>query len=419
MILFDNWTIWMFPETAPFAQQYDDGSRRVDVEGDLPEGYTWQLLVQCGDSADTILLTPTQKGVGAVLGADNLSLAGSYDLQLRGTLEADGTTKRHTNVVSCFVPESLTGLGTWPEVPTEFAQAEARILELHRHPPVPGSNGCWLVWDTDKDEYVESQLVLPDVSVGPQGPQGETGPQGPKGDTGEQGPKGDTGDPGPQGPQGEAGPTGPQGEQGPQGPAGPQGEQGPKGDPGATYTLPIASSTQLGGVQPAAKTDTMTQSVGVDAGGALWTAPGSGEGGGTTPELVYSHTCDGTYVSVTDDLPLEDNKIYATFMFLPVGTADAYFYCRIGSSGNNTYTGAVSGYLYKQHSAVGKRSCVIQAKLNGGIACLSVLTPDTHGNYSVFTQDNKSFIFNKIYIYSTVSGLNLPSGLKVEVYKLN
>ncbi len=419
MILFDNWTIWMFPEAAPFAQQYDDGSRRVDVEGDLPEGYTWQLLVQCGDSADTILLTPTQKGVGAVLGADNLSLAGSYDLQLRGTLEADGTTKRHTNVVSCFVPESLTGLGTWPEVPTEFAQAEARILELHRHPPVPGSNGCWLVWDTDKDEYVESQLVLPDVSVGPQGPQGETGPQGPKGDTGEQGPKGDTGDPGPQGPQGEAGPTGPQGEQGPQGPAGPQGEQGPKGDPGATYTLPIASSTQLGGVQPAAKTDTMTQAVGVDAGGALWTAPGSGEGGGTTPELVYSHTCDGTYVSVTDDLPLEDNKIYATFMFLPAGTADAYFYCRIGSSGNNTYTGAVSGYLYKQHSAVGKRSCVIQAKLNGGIACLSVLTPDTHGNYSVFTQDNKSFIFNKIYIYSTASGLNLPSGLKVEVYKLN
>ena len=419
MILFDNWTIWMFPETAPFAQQYDDGSRRVDVEGDLPEGYTWQLLVQCGDSADTILLTPTQKGVGAVLGADNLSLAGSYDLQLRGTLEADGTTKRHTNVVSCFVPESLTGLGTWPEVPTEFAQAEARILELHRHPPVPGSNGCWLVWDTDKDEYVESQLVLPDVSVGPQGPQGETGPQGPKGDTGEQGPKGDTGDPGPQGPQGEAGPTGPQGEQGPQGPAGPQGEQGPKGDPGATYTLPIASSTQLGGVQPAAKTDTMTQSVGVDAGGALWTAPGSGEGGGTTPELVYSHTCDGTYVSVTDDLPLEDNKIYATFMFLPAGTADAYFYCRIGSSGNNTYTGAVSGYLYKQHSVADKRSCVIQAKLNGGIACLSVLTYDTPGNYGVFTQDNKSFTFNKIYIYSTVSGLNLPSGLKVEVYKLN
>ena len=418
MILFDNWTIWMFPETAPFAQQYDDGSRRVDVEGDLPEGYTWQLLVQCGDSADTILLTPTQKGVGAVLGADNLSLAGSYDLQLRGTLEADGTTKRHTNVVSCFVPESLTGLGTWPEVPTEFAQAEARILELHRHPPVPGSNGCWLVWDTDKDEYVESQLVLPDVSVGPQGPQGETGPQGPKGDTGEQGPKGDTGDPGPQGPQGEAGPTGPQGEQGPQGPAGPQGEQGPKGDPGATYTFPIASSTQLGGVQPTAKTDTMTQAVGVDAGGALWTAPGSGEGGGTTPELVYSHTCDGTYVSVLDDFQLEADKIYITFMELPIGTGTATYYCRIGSG--TTYEGAACGFANKQHSVVAKRSSITQLFKDGCIRLLSGIFPDDPGNYyAACSQYKPVLVVNKIYIYSTESGTNLPNGLKVEVYKLN
>ena len=418
MILFDNWTIWMFPETAPFAQQYDDGSRRVDVEGDLPEGYTWQLLVQCGDSADTILLTPTQKGVGAVLGADNLSLAGSYDLQLRGTLEADGTTKRHTNVVSCFVPESLTGLGTWPEVPTEFAQAEARILELHRHPPVPGSNGCWLVWDTDKDEYVESQLVLPDVSVGPQGPQGETGPQGPKGDTGEQGPKGDTGDPGPQGPQGEAGPTGPQGEQGPQGPAGPQGEQGPKGDPGATYTLPIASSTQLGGVQPTAKTDTMTQAVGVDAGGALWTAPGSGEGGGTTPELVYSHTCDGTYVSVLDDFQLEADKIYITFMELPIGTGTATYYCRIGSG--TTYEGAACGFANKQHPVGVKRSSVTQLFKDRRIRLLSGIFPDDPGNYyAACSQYKPVLVVNKIYIYSTESGTNLPNGLKVEVYKLN
>ena len=406
MILFDNWTIWMFPETAPFAQQYDDGSRRVDVEGDLPEGYTWQLLVQCGDSADTILLTPTQKGVGAVLGADNLSLAGSYDLQLRGTLEDDGTTKRHTNVVSCFVPESLTGLGTWPEVPTEFAQAEARILELHRHPPVPGSNGCWLVWDTDKDEYVESQLVLPDVSVGPQGPQGETGPQGPKGDTGEQGPKGDTGDPGPQGPQGEVGPQGP------------QSEQGPKGDPGATYTLPIASSTQLGGVQPAAKTDTMTQAVGVDADGALWTAPGSGEGGGTTPELVYSHTCDGTYVSVLDDFQLEADKIYITFMELPIGTGTATYYCRIGSG--TTYEGAACGFANKQHSVVAKRSSITQLFKDGCIRLLSGIFPDDPGNYyAACSQYKPVLVVNKIYIYSTESGTNLPNGLKVEVYKLN
>lgn len=446
MIIFNNWTLTV---TGLIARQYDNLSRRIDVEGDLPAGYTWQLLVQCGGNADTILLEPTEKGVGAVLTADNLSKAGEYYIQLRGVLEADGVTRRHTNVVSAYIPESLTGLGTWPEVPTEFAQVEARILELYRHPPVPGSNGYWLVWDTEKDDYVESQLSLPDVSVGPQGPkgdkgdkgdpgpqgpQGEVGPQGPQGvqgPEGPQGPKGDTGATGeagpvgPQGPQGETGPQGPKGDTGEQGPkgdtgdTGPQGEQGPKGDPGAAYTLPIASSTQLGGVQPAAKTDTMTQAVGVDAGGALWTAPGSGEGGGTTPELVYSHTCDGTYVSVTNDLPLDDNKIYATFMFLPVGTADAYFYCRIGSSGDNTYTGAVSGYLYKQHSVTAKRSCIIQAKISGELACLSALIPDSTSNYGLFTQDRKDFIFDKIYIYSSASDSNLPNGLKVEVYKLN
>ena len=362
MIVFNNWQISV---TGLIARQYDNLSRRIDVEGDLPAGYTWQLLVQSGGNADTILLEATETGAGALLTADNLSKAGEYYIQLRGVLKADGVTRRHTNVVSAYIPESLTGLGTWPEVPTEFAQTEARILELYQHPPIPGSNGYWLVWDTEKDDYVESQLALPDVSVGPQGPkgdkgdkgdpgpqgpqgevgpqgpqgeqgpegpqghkgdtgdtgeagpvgpqgpQGESGPQGPKGDTGEQGPKGDTGDPGPQGPAGPKGEQGIQGEQGPQGPAGPQGEQGPKGDPGDTYTLPVASAAALGGVQPAAKTDDMTQEVGVDEAGALWTAPGGG--GGNNPEwvLLDSVTLEEEVVSMELDISGGYNELYA------------------------------------------------------------------------------------------------------------
>lgn len=45
---------------------------------------------------------------------------------------------------------------------------------------------------------------------------------------------------------------------------------------GDTYTLPVASAAALGGVQPVAKTEAMTQSVGVDEAGALWTAPSGG-----------------------------------------------------------------------------------------------------------------------------------------------
>ena len=175
MMTFKNWTLSV---TGLVARQYDNLSRRIDIEGNLPEGYTWQLLVQCGKNADTILLEPTKTGVGAALTADNLSVSGEYYFQLRGILTADGVTKQHTNMVSSFVPESLTGLGTWPKVPAEFAQVEARILELYQHPPVPSSNGYWLVWDTDKNEYVESQLSLPDISVGPQGEMGPPGPAG-------------------------------------------------------------------------------------------------------------------------------------------------------------------------------------------------------------------------------------------------
>ena len=64
------------------------------------------------------------------------------------------------------------------------------------------------------------------------------------------------------------------------------------------YTLPIASHTVLGGVQPVAKTDAMTQSVGVDAAGGLWAPPGSGGGsGGAKTGLGLLDNYDITLIS--------------------------------------------------------------------------------------------------------------------------
>lgn len=52
--------------------------------------------------------------------------------------------------------------------------------------------------------------------------------------------------------------------------------------------IPIASSTTLGGVKPVAKTNDMTQSVGVDTNGALYTTPGGGgTGSGDMLKSVY------------------------------------------------------------------------------------------------------------------------------------
>jgi len=60
------------------------------------------------------------------------------------------------------------------------------------------------------------------------------------------------------------------------------------------YTLPAASATILGGVKPVEKTSAMTQSVGVDANGLLYTAPGSSSGGGATITIKTWTEADAT-----------------------------------------------------------------------------------------------------------------------------
>lgn len=77
------------------------------------------------------------------------------------------------------------------------------------------------------------------------------------------------------------------------------------------YTLPIASETTLGGVKPVAKTDDMTQSVGVDEAGGLWAVPGSGGAG---------ETYTGEYELIVDHTVTADEASASSFTF----TKDAY-----------------------------------------------------------------------------------------------
>lgn len=70
------------------------------------------------------------------------------------------------------------------------------------------------------------------------------------------------------------------------------------------YTLPIASATQLGGVKPAAKTDEMTQAVGVDDAGGLFTAPVSG-GGGDESLIVFDITLEEDTSIIKQNIPAD------------------------------------------------------------------------------------------------------------------
>ena len=88
----------------------------------------------------------------------------SFDITLFGK---SGTQEVPTNVVSLRLAKS-NALWT-PGAPEPQPSWLAKIIDLNNHPPVPGDNGYWLLWDTDSGAYVESDLPLPEVSSGGSG----------------------------------------------------------------------------------------------------------------------------------------------------------------------------------------------------------------------------------------------------------
>lgn len=72
----------------------------------------------------------------------------------------------------------------------------------------------------------------------------------------------------------------------------------------ALQSVPLATSSVVGGVKPVAKTDTMTQSVGVDSNGALFTEPG---GGGSSGKLYLHNLVLDT--SASSSLPYTSVKV--------------------------------------------------------------------------------------------------------------
>ena len=85
----------------------------------------------------------------------------SFDVTLFGK---GSTQEVPTNVVSLRLEKSNT---LWEQdAPEPQPSWLAKVIDLNNHPPVPGNKGYWLLWDTDRGAYVESDLPLPEVSGG-------------------------------------------------------------------------------------------------------------------------------------------------------------------------------------------------------------------------------------------------------------
>ena len=85
----------------------------------------------------------------------------SFDVTLFGK---SGNQEVPTNVVALQLEKSNT---LWEQdAPEPQPSWLAKIIDLNNHPPIPGDNGYWMLWDTDSGVYVESDLPLPEVSSG-------------------------------------------------------------------------------------------------------------------------------------------------------------------------------------------------------------------------------------------------------------
>lgn len=109
-------------------------------------------------------------------------------------------------------------------------------------------------------------------------------------------------------------------------------------DGGSSYTLPIANAETLGGVKPVSRTVEMSQPVGVDENGLLFTAPGGGGGGGTGENGGYYMpvlTQNGTILTMTfvASKP-EMTALPAVTIFLPE-PAQGTTYTDIDCAGGN------------------------------------------------------------------------------------
>jgi hypothetical protein len=235
-------------------------------------------------------------------------------------------------------------VATVDELPATATQGDLYVVET----PIPASS--W-IWDATDAAFVEGGPVQgPQGIQGEQGVAGPAGPAGPDGPAGAQGVAGKDGAVGPAGPKGDPGEQGVTGADGPAGPAGPKGDTGPQGPPGAdgtgaSYTLPVASSTVLGGVKVGTGlavdgTGTLSATV---ATGFLPLAGGTMTGPITLPSGVVGMSINGTNYNMlggsggvafrSGTANLINHTASEIVAYVPITTAGSGVGVRFGSGG--------------------------------------------------------------------------------------
>ena len=141
------------------------------------------------------------------------------------------------------------------------------------------------------------------------------------------------------------------------------------------YELPIANANTLGGVKPVAKISSMTQAVGVDAEGKLFTAPG-----GSSGSVSWNDITDKPFYEAPTLIEYDWQNEYTDLVAMPEGGWCAYL-AKISDAG------------YTIEDLVGKTLSVTMAQLGQEVSQNVELTENTFSPLSENTFMISEFVF--------------------------
>lgn len=154
----------VFIVDGTLGYQGDNLVNTIQVTVDKDSTWNYKLDMYKGKSKcfDSVLMTREGNTCTVQLTNEILSYGGEYLFQLKGY--TDNQTY-HSDIFESWVNASIEYQGDCKQacecdckLPTEFHQVEDNVIEINNHPPYPGDNGKWMIWNVDKHEYVESDI---------------------------------------------------------------------------------------------------------------------------------------------------------------------------------------------------------------------------------------------------------------------
>ena len=156
-------------DTKFLAFEKNSGVDVISITVDTDESWMYKLDVKypdkccTGDALYNIINLNRDGDICSVeLTSKMLPFAGKYTMQLRAI---NGDKVKHSDTFDAWVKYSIDPGSTYDPVPSEFYQIEENITEINNHPPKPGNNGYWLIWNVVTGQYEESDISLPDGTL--------------------------------------------------------------------------------------------------------------------------------------------------------------------------------------------------------------------------------------------------------------